>query len=250
MTDAAPRIFVAQSSLSEGQLDLSGEEAARAYRRGARPGTALVALDGSGWETLVEIDQATPEMCRGRIADRRLADERRTQISLYHALLHPADFRRLLTRATALGVAAITPIIADRSVVPTIGPDGQVTGQTEWQRLVRDAAESSGRGRRPEVGPPTLFSHAIDAASRSGTVLLIDARGIDIAAAAQGRPFSVDLFCPPPGGFTTEERARAESRGITAIAAPATGWDPVEPALAATAGLYEQFEPASDPPHP
>jgi RsmE family RNA methyltransferase len=202
-------------------------------------------MDGSGWEFTVALEEAEPAHCRGRVTGRALVHERRTKISLYHSLLHPSDFRRLLAQATAMGVVSFVPVIADGSTIPQLGPGGNVAGEAEWPRLVRDAAEVAGRGRRPTIAGPKLFDHALDQASRSGTVLLLHTEGQPLPSTTVDRPFSIDLFCPPPGGFSTEERARAVARDVPIVALPATadGHDPIAPALATARALYAQLEP-------
>lgn len=237
-----PRFFVPADSLAGGRLDLSGEAAARIYERGLRCGEMLVVLDNSGWETAVELEDAAPASCRGRVLGRHLAPERRTKVSLYHGLLHPSDFRRLLGQATALGVVAIVPLVTDGSIVPLLDPAGRAEGELEWPQVVRDAAEASGRGRCPTLGAPMLFDRALDEASRGATVLLADPSGIPLADALTGRPFSIDLICPPPGGFTAAERERAAARRVAAVRPPGGGPDPIQPALALMAALYEHLE--------
>ena len=148
VTERELRVFVPPGSCDEGWLTLVGNEADRLYLRGARSGDRLAVLDDSGWEIAVVVEHATPESISGKVVERQLASERRTKISLYQGLLHPSDFRRLLAGATGLGVVAFVPVITDHSVIPDLGDDGRTKGEGEWPRLVRDAAESSGRGRR------------------------------------------------------------------------------------------------------
>jgi 16S rRNA (uracil1498-N3)-methyltransferase len=242
VTGRVLRVFVTPGSCDEGWLTLGGKEADRLYLRGARSGDRLVALDDSGWEMTIAIEHATPESIGGKVVERQVASERRTKISLYHGLLHPSDFRRLLAGATGLGVVAFVPVITDLSIIPVLGDDGRTAGEGEWPRLVRDAAESSGRGRCPTVGQPMLLSHALDKALRSGTVLMVGDGGASLEEALSGRPFSIDLFCPPPAGFSIEERSLAAARDVTTIHSAASGPDPVQPVLATLEAMYAGLE--------
>lgn len=239
---SALRLFVPPQSVTGGQLVLVGEDAARVAVRGLRRGDTLVALDNSGWEIAVELDHATPESCHGRVVGRALANDRRTKVSLYQGLLHPSDFRRLLAQATASGVVAFVPLITDGSVLPVLDASGQAEGEDEWPGIVRDAAEASGRGRRPTIGAPMLFDHALDEASRAATVLLVDPSGEPPAGVLAQRPFSIDVFCPPPGGFTPNERERAAARRVPIVQAPTASQDPIQPALSVIAAVYRELE--------
>jgi 16S rRNA (uracil1498-N3)-methyltransferase len=233
---------VAPGSAKSGRLCLHAEDAARALRLGLREGSPLVALDDSGWELDVRLESLSDAGGEGQILGRRLAEERRSKVSLYQGLLHPSDFRRLLAAATALGVVAFVPVITDGSVVPMLGPDGAPEGELEWPALVREAAEASGRGHRPVVGSPMLFDQALDQAARGGSGLLIDPSGGPLAEALAGRPFSIDLFLPPPGGFTEEERRRTRARNLRIVAPPQAGPDPIQPALSTLDRLYAILE--------
>jgi RsmE family RNA methyltransferase len=242
VADREISVFVPRGSIDAGRLRLEGDDAERLYQKGVGRGMSIVALDDSGWRTVVELDRASPEIVSGDVKGRELAGERRTKVSIFHALLHPADFRRLLTRATAMGVAGITPVIADGSVVPAMGPDGRVAGQADWTRIVRDAAESSGRGRLPEIGQPMLFTQGLELAVRSGTPIMLAESGDPLADVLAERPFSIDVLCPPPGGFSAQEVAMANNRGVASVAPPPTGRDPVESALTVLSAVYTLLE--------
>lgn len=242
MTDAPLRVFVPSSSLHDGQLDLAGADAARLHSRGVRAGESVVALDDSGWEYAVTLDAVGPLLIHGQVVARHLAAERRTKVTLYQALLHPSDFRRLLYRATELGVVAFKPVIADGSVIPMLDSDGRPEGGEEWPRLVRDAAEATGRGHQPTVGPLTLLDHALDEATRHGHVLMPAPTGQDLDAALAARPFTLAVFCPPPGGFTADEVARARARAVTVVAPVTTGPDPIRAGLALLEAIYARLE--------
>lgn len=242
MTPPLVRLFVPPDSLTGGRLALGRVDAERLSGRGVRVGQEVAVLDDSGWEFTVRVDVLGPDGADGTVIGKRLAAERRTKVSLYQALMHPSDFRRLLTRATELGVVAFVPVIADGSVVPVLDARGGPAGGDEWPLLVRDAAEASGRGRCPTVAPLTLLDHAVDDAARQGKVILAAPEGISVDEALAERPFGLTLVCPPPGGFTAEELARARARGVAIVKVPVAGRDPVQPALGLLEAVYARLE--------
>jgi 16S rRNA (uracil1498-N3)-methyltransferase len=235
-------LFVPPGACDRDVFELRGADAERLFARGAREGDLLIALDNSGWSMTVELTSAARAEYRGQVVARTVADERRTKISLYQGLLHPSDFRRLLVRATETGVVEFVPVITDSSVVPVLGPDGRPEGESEWPRLVRDAAEQGGRGRLPVLRQPLLFDHALDEALRRGAVVLVDPSGAAIETLAEDRPFSIDVLCPPPSGFTPEELARARALEVGVVRAPYQGPDPIQPALTALSRMYDVLE--------
>jgi 16S rRNA (uracil1498-N3)-methyltransferase len=102
-----------------------------------------------------------------------------------------------------------------------------------WQRLVLEAAEQSGRGKLPVVRPAILFLQACEEAGRSGGLSLIpweEERGTGLrkllvmegtkelgGTQRNFRPFSVNLFIGPEGGFTHDEISKAKSYGLIPI---------------------------------
>lgn len=201
--------------------------------RGARPGAELIALDNSGWEIVVRLETCQPELCSGVVIARRLAAEPRTKIAVYQALLHPADYRRLIAEGTALGVVAFMPLISDRCVVPRLDEQGALAEAADWPLIARDAAEVHDRGRCPVIGRPVLFDQALDQVQQSGAAILLAHGGVPVRQVVSHRPFSVDLLCPPRGGFSPQEIRHAQERGVAVVETPANcGMDPVEPTLA------------------
>jgi 16S rRNA (uracil1498-N3)-methyltransferase len=242
MSPPSVRIFVPAGSCDGGRLQLAGAEAARVSARGVRAGDAIEVLDDSGWVLDVIVELCAVTDCTGRVAGRHLATERRTKVSLHQGLLHPADFRRLLAQATRLGVVAFGPTVTDQSTLPLLGPQGLPADEAGWPELVREAAEESGRGRRPVLRTAMLFDHAMDAALGAGAVLLADPAGGALGDALADRPFSIDLFCPPPSGFSREERQRARARGCRVVRPPQAGPDPILPALSVLEAVYALLE--------
>ncbi|MCE7938957.1 hypothetical protein DCC79_00980 [bacterium] len=241
-------MFVAPGSCQGPVVVLGGADADRVRERGLRPGDALVVLDNSGWAWSTVLEHVEDGVCRARVTERWLAPERRTQVSVYQGLLHPSDFRRLLSAATGLGVVAFVPVIADGSIIPAAGGVGD-DDAAAWERMARDAAEAAGRGRAPSVSGPMFLDHALDQAARNSTVLFVDGAGSPIATVLADRPFSVDVFLPPPSGFSADERARAVARGVHVVAAPRAGPDPVARAAAVLQTVYDGLEaPAADAP--
>ncbi len=236
-----PHLFVAPGALHGQQMALQGEEAARAYAKGLRAGMQVTVLDGAGWALDVSLVEVGPTLCYGRILGRHLAPERRSKVTLYQAMLHPSDFRRLLALATGLGVVAFQPVIAEGSVLPRLDEEGRPEGETEWPLLIRDAAEAAGRGLLPQVESPLLFDAAVDQAHPSGARLLLDPAGVDVESLLAERPFSLALFLPPPGGFSTAERRRAEAQGLRLVGGEASP-DPIQAGLGVLRRIYAFLE--------
>jgi len=208
----------------------------------------ILVLDDSGWEQEVVLVQVGPDQVLGDIVDKRLASgEPRTKISLYQSVLKGQRFELVLQKGTELGVVEFVPVITSRCVMSSLD---DVSHKSErWQRIILEAAEQSGRGRLPRLRAALMFSRACGRAKRLGGLSLIpweeeDQRSLkstlraveDDTPRGRGRPFSINLFIGPEGGFTREEIElargydlmpvslgarilRAETAGLAAISA-------------------------------
>lgn len=109
----------------------------------------LLLLDGQGQAAVVRISELTPKRASWQVVERFLATgEPRLHVTLAVSLIRAERFEWLLQKATEIGVSAIVPIIADRSV-----SDGGVSPskRERWQRIIREAAEQACRGTLPQL---------------------------------------------------------------------------------------------------
>ena len=220
--------FVAPDAVQRGEVSFTPAQAhqiARVLR--LQPGDHVVVLDDSGWQYEVELVAVDGSRTRGQVTSRTLAQtEARTKVTLYQSLLKANKFEFVLQKCTELGVAAIVPTVSERCVVGSIGE--LHAGKLErWNRIVVEAAEQSRRGKLPALQPLTMFPHACENArglsiiawegehERSLREVLSQALGRRSETRAEGRrPFSVNIFVGPEGGFAPGEIEIARSYGI------------------------------------
>ena len=125
------------------------------------------------------------------------------------------------------------PIISQRCVISGLEDVDRKMGR--WRRIVQEAAEQSGRGRLPNLQPAMVFSRACDRAKRAGGLSLMPWEeeektnlklvfgkeqkkpGGKTPPPSPPRPFSINLFIGPEGGFTSEEVTLAQHYGIVSV---------------------------------
>lgn len=186
-----------------------------------RAGATIVLLDGGGREYPVELTDLAAQGGSGMVgAGRPVRTEPRVAVTLYAAPLKGDHFAYTLQKATEIGAAAFVPISTRRTVAEGVG-DAKVE---RWRRIVREAAEQSGRGRLPIVGAPIPFAEACQhAAIDPALIPWEEATGVSVATAiAHSRDVIVTaarlgLFIGPEGGFTPEEIALARGHGIVPV---------------------------------
>jgi 16S rRNA (uracil1498-N3)-methyltransferase len=229
------RFFVSPDQLEDDKVTITGP-AAHHIRDVLRlgPGDSVVVLDNSGWEREVGILEVGREQVVGRVLSKTLATgEPRTKVSLFQGVLKGSHFELVLQKGTELGIVEFVPLISQRCVIASL--DDVNKRMSRWQRIVQEAAEQSRRGRLPLLESAMTFSRACERAKRTGGLSLIpweDEERVNLKLVLgkgetkskgkeppsfPSRPFSVNLFIGPEGGFTLEEAILAQRYGIIPI---------------------------------
>ena len=187
-----------------------------------RAGDTIALLDGSGWQYPVELTGLAAGQATGRVgAGQPIETEPAVAITLYAAPLKGDHYAYTLQKATEIGTAAFVPIVTAR----TVAGEASATKLERWRRIVREAAEQSGRGRIPPVSAPRPFADACWDAAEAGLALIPweeeHGRGLRATIAAwateHGPPARLGLFIGPEGGFTVQEIAIARDAGIIPV---------------------------------
>jgi 16S rRNA (uracil1498-N3)-methyltransferase len=220
------RFFIPPEWINERQVTLI-EGTAHQIRHvlRMRAGDRLIVLDNSGWEREVELTRVAKSVVMGHVIEERLATgEPRTKISLYQGVLKAQKFEWVLQKGTELGLIEFIPVVCERSVIGDLEDVDRKLGR--WARIIREAAEQSGRGRLPMLRPATLYSQACQRAIRSGGLALVPwesekSTSLKSALTAgedeEDRPFSISIFIGPEGGLTQDEMEAARRYGLRSV---------------------------------
>ncbi|MGD9871764.1 MAG: 16S rRNA (uracil(1498)-N(3))-methyltransferase [Thauera sp.] len=204
-----------------------------------RDGEAVVLFDGLGGEADATL------VLEGRRVSARLGARRDTeresplQVVLVQALAAGDKMDWVVQKAVELGVSAIQPVQAERSVLRLAGEraDKRVA---HWQQVAVAACEQCGRNRIPELRALQPVTHWLAAHRDALNYVLAPggAASFGEEAAPQG---TVHLLVGPEGGWSDAEMAafdaagcrrvrlgprvlRTETAGLAAIAALQARW--------------------------
>ena len=227
-----PRIHV-DTPLNAGTLLALPPNAARHVQvLRLQPGAPLTLFDGHAGEWSAQVVEmgrktVTAQLISHQPIERELA----TPVTL--ALGMPANERMdgLVEKATELGVAALQPLVCERSVLRLAG-DRAERKAAHWQAIAVAACEQSGRNRVPPVGPAMTFREwlamqAVDPTPTTRLVLSLDAdarslidtlagvRAGVLAGAPAGGP--VQVLSGPEGGLSPAEEAAARAAGFLPV---------------------------------
>jgi len=217
------RFFVSPASLTQEPIILRGDLAHQLSRvLRFRPGEHIVLLDDTGWAYEVELVAVSPSQCTAQHVTRwQPQTEPSLRLVLYQALTRESKFDWVLQKGTELGVAAFAPLLAARSLIPS-AERIPAARWDRWSQIVTEAAEQSGRARRPLILPAKTPSQAFQALSKGAMAWIASPRPdamplSQVLRALQNRPAEVHLFIGPEGGFTSEELEAAAGFGVLRI---------------------------------
>jgi len=216
------RFFVSPDRIRHRFVEFDADQAHQMRRvLRLRPGDRVTALDGTGRQYEVTLEEVGNARATGRAVDPLAATgEPAARLTLYQSLLRREKFEWVLQKGTEIGVAAFVPVITRRSLVrdaEDVGPEKL----DRWRRIIREAAEQSCRGLLPVLSPPIAFAEAA-AGARAADVALIAWEGETrrtIGETLEGCAGvgEIALFIGPEGGYDEEEVGLAESWGAVSV---------------------------------
>lgn len=210
------RVFVDQALHSDTVIDLPAGAARHVQVLRLQPGEALTLFDGQGGEWQARVEQ----MGRSHVSVQLLAHdpvERELVQRITLAIGMPANERMdtLVEKATELGVAAIQPLVCERSVLRLAGERAQKR-QLHWQAVAIAACEQSGRTRVPVVAPVlTLQAWLATRPVRQGMrACVLDPRAAPLPLQAKQDAL---FLSGPEGGLSDAEVQDAEAAGFERV---------------------------------
>jgi 16S rRNA (uracil1498-N3)-methyltransferase len=123
----------------------------------------------------------------------------------------------IVEKAVELGVAAIQPLAAARSVVKLSGERAEKR-QAHWEGVIVAASEQSGRNRLARLEALQDFGRYIAQPAQGPRILLSPRATQSLAAWARAtKPQAVTLLIGPEGGFSAAEEEAAIAAGALAL---------------------------------
>ncbi len=123
----------------------------------------------------------------------------------------------LVEKATELGVASITPLLAERSVLKLKGERADKK-QTHWQAVAVAACEQCGRNRVPPIHPAADLADGLRNAPQGSTRLVLSLRpGTQPLHAAAAGAGALVFLSGPEGGLTSAEEDWALAQGFVPV---------------------------------
>ena len=240
-----PRFYCPQPLVNGSTIELPEAVAHHLHVVRLQPGAALTLFNGDGGQyraTLVE----TGKRRATAVVDGHEAHEAEAPyaVTLAQGLPEGSKMDWIIEKAVELGVAAIQPLAAARSVVRLSG-ERLEKRQAHWHGVIVAASEQCGRNRLAQLHPMADVQPWL-AAGAGTTRILLSPRATESLAgwARANAPQAVTLLIGPEGGLTPHEEdaavaagalslsmgprvLRTETAGLAALAVLAGAWDAI-----------------------
>ena len=197
---------------------LLGEQAAHLARvLRAQPGQVFDVVAG-GFLHRAEITSVAPDRVEFTLHE-ELQSDAALPLHLYLAIFKFDHFEWAVEKATELGVARITPILARRTEKHLAQASAKRVDR--WRRIAHEAAQQSRRTQVPEIADPTPLRPAIEAEQAATRILLSETEQTVTLREALGPGLEVAsalaLAIGPEGGWTADEMALFTERAWTHV---------------------------------
>jgi 16S rRNA (uracil1498-N3)-methyltransferase len=158
-----PVFFIQSSQISGRVLNLTGplvKHIGGALRN--QPGDRILVIDEHRMGYLVQLVRVTRKQIVANVLEERSQAPRSPlSITLAQAILKGKKMDWVLQKATELGVSRIIPLVTERTVVEP-RPERMTIQHHRWQKILREAAQQSGRWEIPELGSPVDFFRFVE----------------------------------------------------------------------------------------
>ncbi len=214
------RFFVEPGQIQSGVVHFD-EEISRQISKVLRlsSGCKVIVLDNTGLEHFAEIDQIDSRGCTAVVRENRPSpNEPGIHLELQLCLTQREKFEWMLQKCTEIGAGSFTPVISSRTLIQQ--PE-EVRGKyPRWDKILREAAEQSGRGRIPVLNPPLHLTDLVERTNLVGLHLVAWEGEQDKSLKETLRNFAgkeISVLIGPEGGFATEEVNQLIERGYIPV---------------------------------
>ena len=176
-----------------------------------KPGDDVFLFDGKGLEYRARITASIPKGITLSILERFTSiSESPVEITIGQALLKAGKMDRMVRQVTELGIYALVPLLAERSVSRP-EPKRWTEKKQRWQSIAREALKQCGRSQTPRLGPPASFKELVGTSQAYDLRIIFHHGTSGLEYKRWIRPVvfenvrKVLALIGPEGGFTPDE---------------------------------------------
>ncbi len=211
-----PRFFCPAPLVTGLALSLPAGAARHVQVLRLQPGDVITLFNGEGGEfdaTVIRMGRSDVEVEVG--VHRAVEREASRAVHLLAGITANERMDWLVEKATELGVASITPLVAERSVLKLKGERAEKK-LAHWQGVAVAAAEQCGRNRVPTVHPAVTLSEWLKKAPPGERWVLSLSEGTRPLSEMAGTD-TVTVLSGPEGGLSPAEETAALAAGFAPV---------------------------------
>ena len=211
-----PRFFCPAPLVTGLALSLPAGAARHVQVLRLQPGDVITLFNGEGGEfdaTVTRMGRSDVEVEVG--VHRAVEREASRAVHLLAGITANERMNWLVEKATELGVASITPLVAERSVLKLKGERAEKK-LAHWQGVAVAAAEQCGRNRVPTVHPAVTLSEWLKKAPPGERWVLSLSEGTRPLSEMAGTD-TVTVLSGPEGGLSPAEETAALAAGFAPV---------------------------------
>jgi 16S rRNA (uracil1498-N3)-methyltransferase len=190
-----------------------------------KPGERIVVFNGLGAEATAEITGIQKHEVSLKHLHHSVSPRLPCAITLGQAVPKGKQMDLIVQKATELGVAAIAPLLSERTVVQLDAAEAH-SRREKWTLTAIEAAKQCGQNWLPEIHSPSRLKPFFEARHSFDLLLIASLQSdsihlksvlADYESAMRKKPSKVLILIGPEGDFTPAESALAKSSGCRPI---------------------------------
>jgi len=199
--------FIGNFKIKIGALRINDEELLNQLRNvlKLKVGEKIILCDGRRNEGSAEIKEYGKDYVEVEIKEVGVNEnEPEKQVILYCSILKRENFELVVQKATEIGIKEIIPLITARTVKLDIRKE-------RLEKIIKEAAEQSGRGIAPVLNEPIDFEKAIKNINSKNANFLFDISGKEFNSDTTNFLLHTTIWIGPEGGWHADEVQRVLS---------------------------------------
>src|SRR3989344_9419614 len=205
--------FIADLDFDENLIVISDLELLNQWRNVLRLGAGdeVILSDGKLGEARVKILKLEKDLSEVEILEKWENEAEPTvELTLYLSLLKKGNFEWAAEKVTEIGVKRIVPVITERTVKLNLN-------KKRLEKIVKEAAEQSGRGIIPKIGDTMDFKEALGDSKKNNDIGFIFEPGGNNVISRQALDVNIAIFIGPEGGWSEKELDLAKLNGLSLV---------------------------------
>lgn len=215
-----PRFF-ADSDMEEPTYTVTGEDAKHLSRvLRVKTGEHIIFSTPSCYDVETEVVNVERSAVTVRVLGKTKNDtETKIQYHLYACLSKGEKFDQIVRQTTELGISEITPVLS-KFCISRPEEKSMEKKVERYQKIAREAAGQSGRGKIPMIHPLMSFENAIESSAEINDCTLFyyeDSTASLRDMKLPENPEKIGYFIGSEGGFSREEAQEVAILGFPMI---------------------------------